>query len=207
MSRLLDESAHTRVSERILDAARTLFAVEGFHAASMNDVAKACKLTKASLYHYFPSKQAILGALYQQLVVEAEAQIGRFPRFDSLEKALTAAGRQYLEHFKNPNHRQMMQLTFKLSLHDLSVEAPGFAFDSQRMDEKLLGLFLPYLPKGTTSKQAQLFAQQFFGSLFFSVFATEQMCAPKARFEPEEYLQQLVRIFAADPKAALKGAK
>jgi AcrR family transcriptional regulator len=203
MSRILDETAHARTRDRILDAARSLFASEGFHAASMNDVAKACELTKASLYHYFESKQAILEGLHEQLVREAEAHIQRFPRFNSLPEALLAAGRQYLEHFKDPRHRQMMQLTFKLGLHDPD---PTVRFDKQRLDEQLLGLFIPYLPAGTPVEKARLFAQQFFGSLFFYVFAAEQLCPIGSLCEPQVYLEQLVQIFAADPLAALKGA-
>jgi AcrR family transcriptional regulator len=203
MSRILDETAHARTRDRILDAARSLFASEGYHAASMNDVAKACELTKASLYHYFESKQAILEALHEELVKEAEAHIQRFPRFNNLREALTAAGRQYQEHFRDPRHRQMMQLTFKLGLHD---QDPTLSFDKQRLDEQLLSLFIPYLPEGTPPAKARLFAQQFFGSLFFYVFAAEQLCPVGSLPESPLYLEQLVQTFAADPKAALQGA-
>ena len=205
MSRIVDETAHARTRDRILDAARGLFASEGFHAASMNDVAQACELTKASLYHYFDSKQAILAALHEQLVIEAEAHIQAFPRFQSLEEALRAAGRQYLEHFKDPRHRQMMQLTFKLGMHERG-EDPAVVFDKQRLDDQLLGLFIPYLGLETPIERARLFAQQFFGSLFFYVFAAEQLCPMGSLCEPEVYLEQLVQTFAADPQAALKGA-
>ena len=206
MTRVLDEFAHAHARDRILDEARTLFANEGFHGASMSSLAEACKLTKAGLYHYFPSKHAILEALHQQVMDEAEAKLESFPKFKSLEEALFAAGQQYLAHFKEPRHRQMMQITFKLGLHDRSQDEPAFRFDNQRMDEKLLGLFIPYLPQGTPVKQARLFAQQFFGSLFFCVFAAEQLCSSTGIFDPHDYLKQLVRTFAADPKAALKGA-
>lgn len=37
-----------------------IFSQKGFHAASMQDIADAVSLQKASLYHHFPSKQDIL---------------------------------------------------------------------------------------------------------------------------------------------------
>jgi AcrR family transcriptional regulator len=47
----------------ILDAAAQVFRQKGFHGASMQDVAAAVDLKKASLYHHVASKQEILLAL------------------------------------------------------------------------------------------------------------------------------------------------
>lgn len=45
---------------RILNAAAGLFATRGYTASSMNEVARACGMTKATLYHYFTDKHALL---------------------------------------------------------------------------------------------------------------------------------------------------
>jgi AcrR family transcriptional regulator len=44
----------------ILEAAAQIFGQKGFHATSMNDIAQAVNLQKASLYHHVTSKQEIL---------------------------------------------------------------------------------------------------------------------------------------------------
>ncbi|MBK9926781.1 MAG: TetR family transcriptional regulator [Anaerolineales bacterium] len=44
----------------ILEAAAQIFREKGFHGASMNDIAEAVNLQKASLYHHVASKQEIL---------------------------------------------------------------------------------------------------------------------------------------------------
>jgi len=49
--------------DEILDAAAQIFREKGFHAASMQYIAQAVKLQKASLYHHVTSKQDILLAL------------------------------------------------------------------------------------------------------------------------------------------------
>jgi AcrR family transcriptional regulator len=49
--------------DQILDAAAQIFRKKGFHAASMQDIAEAVNLQKASLYHHISSKQEILLAL------------------------------------------------------------------------------------------------------------------------------------------------
>ncbi len=46
--------------EGIIEAAARIFSEKGYHAASMQDIADAVHLQKASLYHHFPSKQEIL---------------------------------------------------------------------------------------------------------------------------------------------------
>ena len=49
--------------ESILEAAAHIFGEKGFHATSMQDIAEAVNLQKASLYYHFESKQEILIAL------------------------------------------------------------------------------------------------------------------------------------------------
>src|SRR5512138_3100661 len=50
----------------ILEAAAQVFRKKGFHGASMQDIAEAVNLQKASLYHHVSSKQEILLALLNQ---------------------------------------------------------------------------------------------------------------------------------------------
>ena len=52
--------------EDILEAAARIFRRKGYHAASMQDIARAVNLQKASLYHHVSSKQEILVALLDQ---------------------------------------------------------------------------------------------------------------------------------------------
>ena len=49
--------------EEILESAVQIFSQKGYHATSMQDIAQAVKLQKASLYHHVHSKQEILVAI------------------------------------------------------------------------------------------------------------------------------------------------
>jgi len=49
--------------QRILDAARDVFAESGYRGGSLNEVAKRSGYTRAGLLHHFPSKEAMLLAL------------------------------------------------------------------------------------------------------------------------------------------------
>ncbi len=52
---------------QILMAAAELFSQRGIHASSMNEISKAANLSKAAVYHYYESKEAMVEALVRQL--------------------------------------------------------------------------------------------------------------------------------------------
>lgn len=56
-------------SDLIVQQALRLFRVNGYHKTSMADIAAACGLLKGSIYHYFPSKEALALEVLQQLRV------------------------------------------------------------------------------------------------------------------------------------------
>lgn len=59
--------------EAILVRAAELFARRGYPATSMNQVAEACGLSKATLYHYFDDKYALLFDICDGHVAKLEA--------------------------------------------------------------------------------------------------------------------------------------
>ena len=48
----------------IIDAALTIFADKGYAETSMADIGRAARLGKATLYYYFPTKEALYQAVY-----------------------------------------------------------------------------------------------------------------------------------------------
>lgn len=57
-----------RVSiERIIDAALNRFLSRGYHATSVDDIAKEAGVTKGAVYFYFESKSAVLLALLDEI--------------------------------------------------------------------------------------------------------------------------------------------
>jgi AcrR family transcriptional regulator len=69
-------TALTRRRGEILDAAAALFAREGYRGTSMREVATAAGIQAGSLYHHFPSKEAIA----VELVEEYHADLDRTVR-------------------------------------------------------------------------------------------------------------------------------
>jgi len=89
--------------EEILEAAAQIFSQKGFHAASMQDIAEAVHLQKASLYHHVTSKQEILLALLDRaldlLIERMECVIGAsLPPEEKLRQAMLVYLETLLEH-------------------------------------------------------------------------------------------------------------
>jgi AcrR family transcriptional regulator len=51
--------------QQIIDAAYRCFARKGFHQATMREIYEEAKLSPGAVYHYFPSKDAIIQASFE----------------------------------------------------------------------------------------------------------------------------------------------
>lgn len=63
-----NEEIRQQTQKQIIDAAFDLFANEGYSKTSIASVAKKANISKGLIYHYFDSKEAILEAIFDQLV-------------------------------------------------------------------------------------------------------------------------------------------
>jgi AcrR family transcriptional regulator len=107
-------------SERILEAARVLFAARGYRATSMQAIADEVGITKAALYYHFDSKEEILRRLTIPLLDELEAVLAEAESGDSAEEVRWRAIEGYVDvHLR---HRQT--LTMLVRDMTLLVQAP-----------------------------------------------------------------------------------
>lgn len=68
---------HNKRREGILKAAAVVFAEMGYHRSSLEDIADRLDLTRASLYHYFPGKDALLAECLEFGAAEAISELER----------------------------------------------------------------------------------------------------------------------------------
>ncbi len=99
----------------ILNKAEKLFADSGFESVSMSNIAKACNMSKANLYHHFSSKED----LYRQILIRAQKNTKNI-----LEKTKEIAGTyiEKIEFFINEHLNQMLKdpMKYKLLARELS---------------------------------------------------------------------------------------
>lgn len=89
----------------ILESAAHLFAKHGYTAASMNQVAEACGLSKATLYHYYKDKYALLLSIAANHVSRLEAIVVlSLARKEPPERQMRELIRSIVEEYADAQH-------------------------------------------------------------------------------------------------------
>lgn len=125
----------------LLDAAREVFRESGYETSSMADIAARAGSSKATLYSYFPSKEA----LFMEVILEAgrahgEAMFSELVASASLEEGLRRLGERHLKFTTTPDAIALARLAItegeRSSLgRDFYARGPG----------KLIGELAAYL--------------------------------------------------------------
>ena len=75
MPRIVSDYRH-QARDRILAAGRVVFLRRGYRNATMDEIAQGVDVTKADLYHYFPSKAALLREIGKAFPQEFNRRLG-----------------------------------------------------------------------------------------------------------------------------------
>jgi AcrR family transcriptional regulator len=121
-------TAETRAAtrERILEAARQLFAENGFEVATTRDIAQKAQIGVGTLFNYFCTKEAIVATLAAEAVSDTLCEFANNGSdADTLEEelfAFVAAGLRKLKPF-----RKQLPLVLETALSPLSTGGKGEA--------------------------------------------------------------------------------
>ena len=95
------------VRTHLMDAALRCFARHGYERATIRHIAAEAEVAPGLLYHYFPSKQALLQALFERsaaLVMQAFAEVAAVPapreRFGALIHVSARIVREHLDFWR-----------------------------------------------------------------------------------------------------------
>ena len=97
---------------QILEEALLLFAAHGVEGASLRDLAKRVGLTQPSLYHYFPSKEALVEAIFAQKAAgfaQRRAQAMQDAKLDTPQRFCIWLAEELLRSWQEPNHQALMR--------------------------------------------------------------------------------------------------
>lgn len=111
-SRLLRNARVLRRADEIVDAAASVFAARGYHGASTQAIADVLGMRQASLYYYFPSKEAALAIVCEkgvdgflesadEIVASDGAPLDKLARLIASHLAPNAMKRDYVKVFIN----------------------------------------------------------------------------------------------------------
>nr|WP_249148954.1 TetR/AcrR family transcriptional regulator [Bradyrhizobium manausense] len=145
--RKVDPVKHEQKRRDILDAAFRCFIKDGFHGASTTDICAAAKISPGHLYHYFPSKEAIVEAMVDMGLESAAREFGKISAAPDFIEALI----DYLER-GSLRHRTAQVL----SLDALAEAArnPQFAGIVEKHASVSRNLLVDFI--GTAQRQGQI---------------------------------------------------
>ncbi|WNJ90831.1 helix-turn-helix domain-containing protein [Bosea sp. 685] len=137
MTSIAAPSPDSSLSERhirILDAAESVFARAGFHAATMHDVAVEAGMSQGNLYRYFASKDAIIAGMAERDRAQIAAD------FTQLDPAKGAV----LDQLEELGRRHMTQKPREKAVIALQIWAeaarnPAMANMCADIDEAVIG--------------------------------------------------------------------
>ena len=123
-----------RTRERILLAAVETFSRTGLAGTSVRDIARRARIRVSTLYHYFPSKEALYHAVQERVHAQVrELVLANLGRGLDLKENTTTAIRELFDFFlRNPAY---VRLGYRTALEG----RPGTLAD-ERIAERWLGL-------------------------------------------------------------------
>lgn len=140
--RRLDPVKHEEKRQEILAAAKACFARKGFQGLSISDICKEAGISPGHLYHYFPSKDAILDAIGAAALEEGARQ---FTQLVEIGNALSAIG-AVIEEAKHRNLRNEFLLFLQLAAE--TNRNPKLAAKLKEMSKTTRAILANFLVKG-----------------------------------------------------------
>jgi AcrR family transcriptional regulator len=132
--------------ELIIEASQKRFGLFGIEKTSMREIANDLKLSKASLYYYFPDKESLYKAVVEKEQIEFISKISeRIFSIQEPEQLLLEYANARLSYF-----RTLLNLS-RLRLEDYSELKPGFRETIQDFKEKEKEILKRIFEKGISS--------------------------------------------------------
>src|ERR1700712_460336 len=112
--RTLDPVKHDEKRQEILAAATRCIGRDGFRGASTADICKEAGISPGHLYHYFPSKEAILNELAAAGLEKIAARFAEMMQGDDAVGALIAQIGRQKDNKQDPQHRAMSRMMLEM---------------------------------------------------------------------------------------------
>ena len=93
-----------------LKTAATFFAENGYDRASMNELAKACGVSKALIYHYYESKDALLFDILHSHLTELLESVEALPPSEDPHMGLLALTQAILAAYRDADAEHKVQI-------------------------------------------------------------------------------------------------
>ncbi|CAB50369.1 TetR/AcrR family transcriptional regulator [Pyrococcus abyssi] len=177
--------------DKLVKAAKRLFAEKGFYRTTVDDIVKAAGVAKGTFYLYFSSKEEIIKEVammampymaFSKVINEGIVTA----RYKNLEEFLYALGKSFFEYYSDPDLRTLF-------FHVVSIKEaiPSLKEVHNELCSRLISIgtkkILSFI--GGDERLAEVAFRTFLGSLLHYLYSAE--CSVISQ---EEYLKDLVML-------------
>jgi AcrR family transcriptional regulator len=107
-----DQIRRGRKFDQVLEGARDVFMKDGFEGASVDDIARAANVSKATLYSYFPDKRLLFSEVAQaECRRQADMALVDIDTNAAPREVLTAAGNRMMGFILSDFGQQMFRIS------------------------------------------------------------------------------------------------
>jgi AcrR family transcriptional regulator len=101
---------HDAKRAEIMKTAARVFADAGYHGASMSGLARQCGISKALIYHYYDSKEALLFDILESHLADLVAAVEEVPPTDSPDERLHRLVSALLDAYRDADAEHKVQI-------------------------------------------------------------------------------------------------
>ena len=172
-----------RKFDQVLDGARDIFMRDGFEGSSVDDIARAAGVSKATLYSYFPDKRLLFSEVARiECNRQADAALSEIDTQAPVEIALREAAERVVQFFLSDFGQQVYRICVAESYRFPELGARFYASGPELARARLKQVFQPYVARGVLKIDDMDMAANQFGELCKSDLFTRKLCGVEDTF-------------------------
>jgi len=163
----------------------------------MSRIAGACKVTKATLYHYFTGKECILREILGCKEKEADTFLTKLHSAKNLEDCLYEMGKNHLAEMEKPENLDILKILLSETMKNKEMKKFYNGFIRERIVKGSHELIAPFVKGKKTEKEIRLIFFQFLASLMHYTWNQKMVGDISDMIGPEEtFVRQLAQTYA-----------
>lgn len=182
----------------ILKVALRLFGENGYDSTTMEAVADSCGFSKAVLYHFFQSKEALFAAIFDEPQFFGMLENMHFSLSGpSLHNILEESGMLFLNLFENSDRLNLLKIVISESGRFPHLGPLMFENTIEKASQKMSEILAEVADRGGISKtDYKLAARAYFGLLYSFVLTNKIMNPYDGEFTNEQIINFAADIFS-----------
>ncbi|WP_135506698.1 TetR/AcrR family transcriptional regulator [Roseovarius aestuariivivens] len=166
-----------RKFDQVLTGAREVFMRDGFEGASVDDIARAAGVSKATLYSYFPDKRLLFTEVARlECNRQGEAALQEISTDAPIEKVLREAASRIVRFFLSDFGQQVFRICVAESYRFPELGQRFYNSGPALMRERLTSVLRPYVERGELRIDDMDLACNQFGELCKSDLFVRCLC-------------------------------